>query len=74
MKHPMDRAERRHATEQVAIWRANLYPSEWNIVGKFRKWNLTCQCSMCQCIKYCEIRWQRMKDERRNIEFEDVGV
>ncbi len=73
MGHPRNRAERRYATAMIATWRSKLYPSEWNIPGRFRKWNLTCQCSMCQCNKYYEIELQRMKDERRNVQFEEVG-
>ena len=73
MKHPMNRAERRGVTEQIAWYRAGLY-HQTQFLGWFRKWNLTCQCSLCQMEKYDDIRLQRMKDDRRNGEFEEVGL
>lgn len=69
----MDRAERRYRTEKIATWRASLYPSRNNFPGRFRKWNLTHKCRCCAIEKYSDIRWQRVKDERRNVEFEVVG-
>jgi len=73
MKHPWTRGDRRFRTERIARWRASLYPSQNNFAGRFRKWNMTCQCSMCCMEKYCDIQLQRMKDKRRNVEFEEVG-
>jgi hypothetical protein len=70
----MNRAERRYRTEKVARWRAALYPSPYNFPGRFRKWNLTHRCSICAIEKYEDIRLQRMKDARRNTEFEEVGL
>ena len=70
----MNRAERRYRTEKVARWRAALYPSPNNFPGRFRKWNLTCRCPVCRMNKYGNIRLQRRKDKRRNVEFEEVGL
>ena len=70
----MDRAERRYRTEKVAQWRASLYPSPNNFVGRFRKWNLTDRCSVCCMKKYYGIRAQRVKDEHRNPLPEEVGL
>jgi hypothetical protein len=70
----MDRAERRYRTEKVAQWRASLYPSPNNFVGRFRKWNLTDRCSVCCMEKYYDIQMQRVKDERRNPLREEVGL
>jgi hypothetical protein len=70
----MDRAERRYRTEKIAQWRASLYPSPNNFVGRFRKWNLTDQCGFCRMKKYYGAQARREKDERRNPLPEEVGL
>ena len=64
----MSRAERRYLTYKVALRRSLLYPSERNLPGKFRKWNLTCKCRCCRHGgRQYDMKTQRIKDLRRNI-------
>lgn len=62
----MKRGERRYRTQLIAAKRAARYPSAWNFSGRFRKWNLTCQCSMCRIARRSGIKLQRLKDQKRN--------
>lgn len=64
----MDRLDRRSRAEKVAQRRLKSLRErgEGQLVGWFRKWNLTCDCSMCKAEKYSDIQLQRFKDLRRN--------
>ena len=62
----MDRAERRYRTWRAASRRQKRNGWQNQPHGWFRKWNGTCQCSMCQMYKHYDIMQQRMKDLRRN--------
>ncbi len=62
------RSERRYRSLKIALRRwASL--GKWKAhqhVGWFRKWNMTCDCALCQLQKSSDIELRRLKDERRN--------
>jgi hypothetical protein len=66
----MNRAERRYRTYRAARRRQIKNRWEDQPIGRFRKWNGTCQCRYCQMEKYYSIQLQRWKDQRRNGNFE----
>jgi len=68
----MDRAERRYRTYKIALRRLLSMPNQGagQILGWFRKWNATCRCSICKIEKHDDIRLQRLKDDRRNPEWD----
>lgn len=65
-------------TERVARRRAlrwKKYYVRWPeqlVLGRFRKWNQSCGCRMCQIGGHGDMLTQRMKDERRNVLSEGV--
>lgn len=70
----IDRSERRYRADKIAEIRLNKLPPSCRdqIKGKFRKWNLTCRCRMCLIGKQSDIEMQRLKDERRNSQIENL--
>ena len=77
MRHGMDRAERRTRTDLVAARRLKSLEGsarQGQLVGWFRKWNLSCSCKMCQINKHERAKVQLVKYERRNSLPEDQVI
>jgi hypothetical protein len=86
MKHPLSRGERRHVRDYYIerrrftyehVWRMDNEPlSEMNHIppftewGKYSKWNLNCNCSLCHYEKHSGRRQRRERlksDIKENI-------
>src|SRR5580698_713320 len=63
------RSQRRYQTERIARRRLMSLPllAQDQPIGRFKKWNLSCDCAMCRLTKRGNIETQRMKDQRRNL-------
>lgn len=64
----MNRAERRDRAYRIALRRLLSMPNKGRgqILGWFRKWNSTCDCSVCKAGLKDDKRIQKLKDYRRN--------
>jgi hypothetical protein len=62
------RSQRRYQTDRIARRRLLSLPTDLRDqpVGRFRKWNMTCRCRICQITKKGNIELQRFRDQRRN--------
>ena len=62
------RAHRLQVASQVARRRLLSLPRDMRdqVIGRFRKWNLTCTCSYCTAMRGVKNNLQKLKDYRRN--------
>jgi hypothetical protein len=62
------RAQRRDRTGRIARRRLMSLPllAQDQPIGRFKKWNLSCDCAMCRLTKRGTTEFQRVKDELRN--------
>lgn len=74
MKHPSNRAERRHVRERIItarkfvwleIWNRKKYPDRVPEWGIFTKWNMNCGCTQCHYKKYLRHKRKR-REELKN--------
>jgi len=69
MKHPSNRAERRHERERVIAARKFVWTNIWQAIknnpdwapawGRYAKWNMNCGCMRCHSEKYFSAKRKR---------------
>lgn len=75
MKHPSNRAERRHERNRVISNRRFIYEQVWRMQrfnkepftewGKYSKWNLGWGCKQCHYLKYFGYKRKRREQLKR---------